>query len=594
MSKVVFGSGKNSFITNLSDLKDNYYIKHINTASFNPDITELLGIIKEDLCVESTNFFRLLSSKQIINPNEVKTLDKNPIKKWANKFKLCDIKLRAEQLNSVCLLLNLQANLAADSLSALEQYLTATNIDFEKALTNYSQLKLDHLLQTSDKTNLVHHVFARKLEITSHIRQMITNLSLLPTDNKASDCLMQLIDIIIQFDDNLSAGHAVTDSEKPTLANELANSLINALSIQANPNNSDFDAVSQLIHFITHLIIVGGTSLIQSKKRVMGLMEVLFMLEEDSSRLGMLFTSESNQSLVNTLKIIAVLRGIYDKTPSSSFDIVAEQSKALIQETRPSIKQYIEGISVLEAFFKSPLFKPYFGISQELIPINQQAFLMMISAQLLTSTTSNLSGYEEEPRQEIVKFIALCRSNIKNVQFKSDYNQLFAKYDIEQTISKLLFAQIEEKVKVNYSQIDGLRYMTTRLILMGLSHRSLTGLTTCGNFQQMFNSDVPKQDAENLKALYQFYCNLTHEEKNNLIKELLMTVIIQTKGIESPSLGLGNHLKPLRQSNPNSIVLQQHRPNKNSLFESNAENKREPGRFDRTSLSMLGAYLTKN
>ena len=146
------------------------------------------------------------------------------------------------------------------------------------------------------------------------------------------------------------------------------------------------------------------------------------------------------------------------------------------------------------------------------------------------------------PVTSYIDFIVSCRNKMltcgSDAEFKEWYDKTLLEKNMPDVVDAMFFSIIESEVGFSRSQEGGLEFVSKKLQSLTPESDPLIDLT------------VPQQDIENFSALNMFYNGLDQAEKNSLIKEMLLVVVMQPGNIYAQQNELA--LKPPQSVFPRS------------------------------------------
>lgn len=476
----------------------------------------------------------------------LKSLWKNapfPFDQLLTKLERHPFTLKVHHIETVVTLINNQMALPETILSSLQSYLGCCP-NFESIINDLLAVHAPELLVSATTHHLIHHSLPHALETANRVNKVLDNLGILINNDDVSRFLRAVINVLIQFHDHEQKNKGEHNSVEVATAVRVSDWLNNALAI------SDESDLKLLLNFVANHIIVLGTTIIFSPTRTMDLSE-LFLEFKDvavSAALKVAYKSpelpvvlESKVGLVYSLDAIMLIVGICDKNPAAIYDLVAMQEASASTATLPMIKSYSQTPLLLEQFFTSDGFRRSFNNGSS-DAINQQAFLMSLTPHLCMR--AELSGANQrEDAHTFMKLIALCRkerlNNLDHVAFMHWFNSQCLTHEMNRVVLAFFFADIDREIAFCKSQELSLVFVANKLMSMRFSPKSVAGAAS-GRFQPLINPQVPVQDAENLRALKQFYDGLDKSQQEVLIGELLFVVVVQAGEMDAEELGLTN------------------------------------------------------
>lgn len=489
------------------------------------------------------DFSVMLNEQSILFLQSLWTHAPYPFDQLLTKLERHPFALKKHHIETVVSLITNQMALPETILETLQSHLDCCP-DFESRINSLLAIHAPELLVSANTHHLIHHALPHALETANRANKVLDNLGILVNDDQISRFLRAAINVMIQFHDHEQKSKGEYNSLEMATAARVSQWLSNVLAI------SDESCLKLLLNFIANHIIVLGTTIVYSPTRTMDLSE-LFLEFKDVAVAASLKTTyqsqelpvvlESKVGLVYCMDAIMLIVGICDKNPAAIYDLVVMQEANSFTSTLPMIKSYSPTPLLLEQFFASQAFQRSFNNGSS-DAINQQAFLMALTPHLCMR--AELSGVSQrEDAHTFMKLIALCRkerlNNLDHVAFMQWFNRQCLTHEMNRVVLAFFFADIEREIAFCKSQELSLVFVANKLMSMRFSPKSLAAAAS-GRFQPLINPQVPVRDAENLRALKQFYDSLDKPQQEALIGELLFVVVVQAGEMDAEQLGLIN------------------------------------------------------
>ncbi|MDF1683064.1 MAG: hypothetical protein P1U36_00250 [Legionellaceae bacterium] len=466
-----------------------------------------------------------------------------------------NIIINKKQVNAVSRSIKQQRTLPEDCLILLDRYLAGLPSDFDviERINAVSDEHAHDLSVSAEEHQLVHHDLPHALEIEWRTMNMLKKLKMWQSQTPRDAFFRATIACMVRLHDHEQKNQRLDTSNEEITAERVITWLNTALNLSDDRAriSPEETAVKQIIQFMAHRIIVCGTTMIYSQKRTMDLIELLFVLEKAADDVQFSLALESNQRLIEGINITTILVGSNDKNPGASLWNALMQLRKPSMATLSLIKHYYQEVSVLDSFFSSTQFKAYYDLDRLRAyyhtegfaddydergffeAVNKQAFLIMVVPHICMRPEflETTAPY----RVKLRAFIQLCRSKLAldPEVFKTEFEDGFIAYDVENIVNTLFFEQISSEVAFSHSQEGGLTEMAeTNLPGMGIERADV--------IYSLIDPSVPLQDARHLKALKIFFDGLASEDKIILCKELMMTVVCQAGAMKALELGLAD------------------------------------------------------
>ncbi|WP_133128489.1 hypothetical protein [Legionella nagasakiensis] len=446
--------------------------------------------------------------------------------------------LKANHLDTVIASLQQQMHLPADALRSVDAFLSAPGTDYAAALHTLRRTHGPELDVAAKAHHKLHHAIPHALEIKERSLHVVTkDLELLHTDSPGDRFLRAIAGFMIEFHDHEQVNSAPFASVEEITADRILGWLTESLDLDTHPE------LKTLLEFMADRIIVLGTTMVFSPERTTDLSELYVLVEDAAKRAGFTVSHPSNKELLRMIEAVMLVTGICDKNPAALATIVRMQQTDAAAATLPLLRHYLPHPLVLERFFASSSFTSY-REGEPPSTMDMQTFLMTLVPHLCMR--AELSA-KSKPKivSDLIEFVAECRdlrSSAPDSDFQAWYDREFERRGMDAIIEELLFAAIDGEVAFSHSQVGGLKFAHDRL-------ESLEFLT--GERALLIDTTVPEKDAANLLAFRTFYQSLRMSEKKLLVREILLTVIVQAGAIYSrqPERGYMAE-KPLVETTP--------------------------------------------
>ena len=462
-----------------------------------------------------------------------------PFDQWLTKFERSALQLRSHQLDTVIAMLHTEIALSEGIMDSLHDYLLASP-DAESIIDALLPLHASELNESALEHHLMHHALPHALEIANRVNQVMDHFSLLTVNDPACRFLRAVVTLMVQFHDHEQKMEGEYHSVEEATAARVSGWITTALAL------SEHEPLKKLIDFMVGRIIVLGTTMIYSATRTMDLSELYFDVRDLATTAGYPVVHallserssgapESKAGLIHSMDAILLLAGVCDKNPASIYDVVVRQSGDEAISTLSMMNRYFQRPLLLEQFFESKAF--FSPFDHGALPLaSQQAFLMALIPHV--SMRAELSG---PCSHAFIDFILLCRRERLRLESHAAFIDAFhaqcITLDMNRTVGLFFFEAIESQINFCISQERGLVFVANKLMSMGFSPKSMTGIAS-GHFQPMITPRAPVRDAENLRALKIFYDQLDQDSQAMMISELLFAIVVQAGELQAGRLGL--------------------------------------------------------
>ncbi|AHE66276.1 hypothetical protein [Legionella oakridgensis] len=441
--------------------------------------------------------------------------------------------LKANHLDTVIASLQQQMHLPAEALRSVDAFLSASGTDYAAALHALRRTHGPELDVAAKAHHKLHHAIPHALEIKERSLHVVTkDLELLHTDSPDDRFLRAIAGFMIEFHDHEQVNSAPFASVEEITANRILGWLTESLDLDTHPE------LKTLLEFMADRIIVLGTTMVFSPERTTDLSELYVLMENAAKHAGFIVSDASNKELIRMIEAVMLVTGICDKNPAALATIVRMQQTDAAAATLPLLRHYLPHPLVLERFFASPSFTSYRG-GEPPSTMDIQTFLITLVPHLCMR--AELSA-KSKPKivSDLIEFVAECRDLRSSApsDFQAWYDREFERRGMDAIIEELLFASIDGEVAFSRSQVGGLKFAHDRLESLGFltEERAL-----------LIDTTTPEKDAANLLGFRTFYQNLSLPEKKLLVREILLTAIVQAGAIYSQQPERGYVPSPLTE-----------------------------------------------
>ncbi len=339
-------------------------------------------------------------------------------------------------------------------------------------------------------------------------------LHLIATGSPRDRFLRTVAGFMIEFHDYVQGNKGGFKSVELATAAQLIEWLTTA------PALADAPDLKKIIEYMANQIIVLGTTFVFSRQQTSDLSQLFLMMERAAIEVRIPVGSPSNMELINLMRLIMLLTGVIDKNPAAIPAIAIMQSADASTNSLSVIKRYSHRPTLLlERFFASTRFTPYFG-GETPTHLDVQNFLITLVPHLCMRAELSASS-KPDVVHAYIDFINACRKGLSVShtvpEFMLWFDRQFSAQRMTHVVHSLFFdiAAINGETAFSYSQIGGLQYVNRILSLL------------VDTDDPLINPTVPETDALNLVAFKAFYDRLDLIEKSTLIREMLMTVVLQ-------------------------------------------------------------------
>ncbi len=490
----------------LAKRKDDYSL--FNRALSLSNQTEQVLLVNEN----TLNFLVLLSTKN----NDAYDLLMTKLKFLCKEKKLF---LKGYHLDTVIASLNQQIELSANALDFIAPFLKdSSGVDYKFALQLLRSIHGPELDIKAKATQKLHHAAPHALEIRERTMLMLQALGLFSEADPHSAFLKDIISFMIEFHDEEQIHKTSYMSVEETTADHLLAWLNEALHLDTRPQ------LKALLAFIANRVIVLGTTMIFSPIQTVDLSDLYLLIEDAAIQAEMPILHPSNQGLNKIATASMLMTGICDKNPVSLPTVVASQLSDAETSTLPLLSKYHTEPLLIEQFFNTGIFRPYFKDAGACAPIDYQAFFMTLTPHLSMRTELSAKA-KPELANALISFITECREKrlqLKESEFMLWYNNEFTKRLMCMVVHELFFTAIASEIAFSHSQLEGLKLTLARL----KQYKLIADADT-----SFIDILVPERDALNLSAFDGFYGELDKEKKKVLIKEIILSVVLQAGAI---------------------------------------------------------------
>lgn len=434
---------------------------------------------------------------------------------------LCQVNkvfLNGHHLDTVIAAINQQRSLTPDVLKCVTSYLKEAPVDYKKTL---QYLRLTHgpeLDIRAQATQKLHHAAPHALEIRERTMLALEALHLFPESEVYSAFFKEVIAFMIEFHDEEQINKGSFMSVEEATVAHLLEWLNKALDLESRPQ------LQALLAFIANRVIVLGTTMVFSPIHTIDLSELYFLMEESALKAELFVADSSNFVLNNILKATMLMTGICDKNPVSLPLVVERQANDAETTTHSLLTKYLNAPLLIERFFTTASFKPYFNAQGPCSAVDYQAFFMTLVPHLSMCTELSVKA-KPGLAANLISFVSDCRQkhhSLNTRDFALWYKGAFSARQMFAVVDELFFTAISGEVSFSRSQLTGLESACARL----------------KQFKFIEEADVrfvdihaPERDAQNLIAFDSFYKALDKERKKTLLKELLLALVVQAGAI---------------------------------------------------------------
>ena len=435
-----------------------------------------------------------------------------------NLCKINKVFLRGYHLDTVIDSLCQQMKLPERVLEFIPPFLKDQKINYKAVL---HQLRLVHrpkLDSTAKDTKRLHHAAPHALEIRERTMLMLNVLGLFPDLEEGNTFIRDLISFMIEFHDEEQINKGPFMSVEEATVDHILTWLHKPLQLDTRPQ------LKELIAYLANRVIILGTTMIFSPLHTLDLSELYLLIEDSAIEAELVVIKDSNRPLDKLAKAAMLVTGICDKNPAALPAVVTEQASNVDISTLMLLNNCFKAPLFMEQFFATAAFKPYYKEDGTCSAVDHQAFLMTLTPHLSMRTELSAKA-KPELASALISFIADCRLefNILNeVDFILWFNQEFTKRSMAIVVPELFFTAIASEVSFSRSQLDGLKSTLARLKQYKLINEADT------SFVEIL---VPERDALNLSAFDLFYRSLDRDNQLTLLKEMLITVVLQAGAI---------------------------------------------------------------
>lgn len=448
--------------------------------------------------------------------------------------------LKAHHLDTV--ISRLQRQLSDDIPALINTYLAehpaATGEQFKAKINILRAEKLPWIAAQAKHRQLSHHNLNHASEVKIRAKHAAEKLNLFQVNSAIDVFLLRVILLAIECHDFIQIEPGDYATVELASAAEVTTWLKEILDLSPE--------IHGMIELIVHDIIVLGTTMVFSPVSTLDLSELFFIFERYALQANMIVSSPEspNAQFMQRIHAMTLITGICDKTPAAIYEVVRRQAEQTETNSLANLKKYYPNqMLLLEVFFRhSNYFKVYYP--QESARDNQQAFLISIVPHLCMRAELSL---HQEPvdAAAFVNFIRECQNQHKSdnsADFMQYFTETFNAENIASVVNKLFFANIDNEVRFCNSQESSLM-------------AALSTLTTCGYLDEQakepavetlntnaalaiqhpdivknslfIDASIPKTDAYNLDGFRDFYDTLSEGEKQQLIAELMLNIVLQ-------------------------------------------------------------------
>lgn len=382
------------------------------------------------------------------------------------------------------------------------------------------------------------HIFAEKIEKkltnSEHLKttiQITNNLNIFAKANPNEQFLRSLIIMMLNFHNKEYTSERLLDTNK-------RNNYDSAKWLKSLLCLSEKSKIINLIDFIDLRLQLSSIS-VSGKIKDMELIELFFLFEEVAISSEVITITLENKSFIKNINAILLVNILCKKNPIAFFDFIIMQLNSKHLDLFLLIEQYSKNLPVLEKFFTSDIFNPYFRKNTFTDKANRHAFLFSISENILKIVTNyNTQDYNMKSILEFIEKCHLQSHKMSDSEYFSWLQTIKLNTRITDEMITSLFNALEYNILKKEHQITSLSFITTKMISMGFSPRA-SSFTNVGIFQPLI-TNTQKIELKNIQALKYFYQQLNSQEKNNLIMELIVSFLTRYR---SNPLKIETHAK---------------------------------------------------
>jgi hypothetical protein len=508
------------YFSRIADKKDGYQL--LNTALLIATQTEQIFFLNQ----HSLAFFSALYKKNQVAFAQV----------TAQIKELCTVDkalLKAHHLDTV--VASLQQQIPANALNVIDLFLIKSEIDYEAALQTLRQAHAPELDSAAKANNKIHHAIPHALEIRERALYVLSELlGLFPADKERNLFLKAIIGFMIEFHDHEQMVCAPFNSVEEVTAYRIMDWLTEALRLDNHPQ------LKNILSFMADKIIVLGTTMVFSPVRTVDLSEIYLSFAD------LVVPNELKviSPFLDLLEITMLITGVCDKNPAALYQVVCWQQKDANTATLTQLQNCLPTPLLIERFFKCAAFKPYFSDEAAVDVMDAQAFFITLAPHLCMR--AEICAKDKPAKvAAFISFVADCRqqySDVDRATFSIWYNQQVLDRGMEPIIDELLFNAVEQETSFSLSQRGGLQFVCEHL-----KKRQLIPL--CGADEMpLIDRAVARRNANNLSAFKQFYTGLKDHEKQVLIGEVILAIVLQAGALYAQQMRKGRHQAPASQA----------------------------------------------
>lgn len=393
-----------------------------------------------------------------------------------------------------------------------------------QALTD--QLKISHnavltiqaFMQDEDKQVLLRELdthTATESKLTVSVFHIMNQLNIFTGDDISEQFLRTVLSVMLEW-----------ESAHPQLTiKDAVKWLKSVLNI---PYKSFMAQIIQLLADHIHL----SDCLIPGKIRNMDGLELFFLLKNLTLNTPIILVTEENKAFMLHMHATILTIMIYKNSQNAFYDVVALHESHSDYGIFPALQDYQSEPLIIEKFFKSSTFKPYFSKQRFQTNQSNQHIFMSSCAFYLHSLLNSNSTHFDPAVIEIVTFIKQCKTQFLTMD-KSNFAEWFQQQGqfkvLEPVVLSTLLHVIYAMASLQKSQHAGrIRASAMQLVSLGFSHRSASTVTT-GGFKPLVNTDIAAIDTENIKGLNTFFAQQSSELRIKLIQEMILGYMIYSQ-----------------------------------------------------------------
>jgi hypothetical protein len=458
-------------------------------------ISKLVDYISGELNNDSLEFLQNACSRNS------QALDKLLVKceRLGLKLKACDINLVVEALQT-------QMDLPQNIFATIKNHLLDKRMNSIANVLHIFSEKLENKLPATDVLKPIFHV--------------LNNLSIFVNASPEEQFLRSILTMMLNFH-NKEYSYSKPIESRRRNPGDTAKWLKSLLSM------SEKSSLIKLIDFLGIRLHLAGNT-INGEFRSMELTELFFIFEDMANCADMNLTHAENEEFIKDINAIILIAQVCKKAPTSLLDVVEMQLDCRDMDILNLMQEYNLAPLQIGKFFKGKNFNPYFRRHQTEDRVNPQAFLTTLSNYLHTIISYSNERFDENI-QPIADFIQQC-NNSSNKMTDEEYilwlKDLSLDSKMQVAIETTLFDALEHEAKACVHKFGGLGFVATKMVSMGFSPRAEVSMNT-GVFHPLVTARTLQTDLENIQSLRLFVRKLDYKQKNQLMTELLLTLLVR-------------------------------------------------------------------